>query len=53
MEKNSKTSGWSTINLPVKWHFSEYKIDVKYVFRENSLGILLLIQLSEIFRLRF
>jgi len=52
MEKNSKTSGWSLMDLPVKWHFSECKFDTKYVFQENALGILL-IQLSEIFRLRF
>jgi len=52
MEKNIKTSGWSPIDLPVKWHFSEYEFDTKYVFQENALGILS-IQLSEIFRLRF
>jgi len=40
------------MDLPVKWHFSEYKFDTKYVFQVNALGILL-IQLSEIFRLRF
>jgi len=52
MGRNSKTSGWSPMDLPVKWRFSEYKFDVKYVFQENALGILL-IQLSEIFCLRF
>jgi len=39
-------------DLPVKWHFSEYKFVMKYVFQENALGMLL-IQLYEIFRLRF
>jgi len=28
-EKNSKTSGWSQMNSTVKWHFPEYKFDMK------------------------
>jgi len=52
MEKISKISGWSPMELPVKWHFLEYKFDMKHVFQENALGILLT-SLSEKFRLRF
>ena len=40
------------MDLPVKWHLSECKLDMKQVFQENALGILL-IQLPEIFHLRF
>jgi len=39
-KKNSKNSGWSPMDLPVKWHFSEYKFDMKYVFQDDALGIL-------------
>jgi len=42
MEKKGETSGWSPMDLPVKWHFSEYRFDMKYVFQENALGILLM-----------
>jgi len=52
MEGNSRTSGWSPMDLPVKGHFSENKLDMKYVFQVNALGILI-INFSEIFRLSF
>jgi len=51
-KKLTKLAGWSPMNLPVKWHFSEYKFDMKYVFQENVLGMLLM-YLSDFLCLRF
>ena len=28
-KKLAKVQGWSPMDLPVKWHFSEYKFDMK------------------------
>jgi len=28
-EKLAKLAGWSPMDLPVKWHFSEYEFDMK------------------------
>jgi len=38
MEKTSETP----MDLPVKWHFLEYEFDMKYLFQENVLGMLLM-----------
>ena len=37
-----KVEGWSPMDLLVEWHFSKYNFDMKEVFQENALGMLLM-----------
>jgi len=30
------------MDLPVKWHFSKDKFDMKYFFQENALGMFIM-----------
>jgi len=34
-KKIAKLAGWSPMDLPAKWHFPEYKFDMKQVCQEN------------------